>query len=107
MGASAEAWTAFESAARSAKGRRIAGLFAAEPDRLGRLTLDAAGLYLDLSKQPWSLADLDAALALARDAGVEADVLDPIEGLADTTADEDYLSLMRANLEALRAANGC
>jgi zinc transport system substrate-binding protein len=54
-----------------------------------------------------TLVSPETAETLARDAGVEADVLDPIEGLADTTADEDYLSLMRANLEALRAANGC
>ena len=34
-------------------------------------------------------------------------MLDPIEGLSDDTADEDYLSLMEANLEALQEANGC
>lgn len=45
--------------------------------------------------------------SLARDAGVETAVLDPLEGLSDETADEDYLSLMRANLEALAQANGC
>ncbi|MGB0189960.1 MAG: metal ABC transporter solute-binding protein, Zn/Mn family, partial [Nocardioides sp.] len=44
---------------------------------------------------------------LARDAGVETAVLDPIEGLSDETAEEDYLSLMEANLEALQEANGC
>jgi glucose-6-phosphate isomerase len=71
LGASAEAWAAFEAAARAAQGRRIAGLFDAEPDRLARLSLEAAGLYLDLSKQPWSLAELDLALELARSAGVE------------------------------------
>ena len=54
-----------------------------------------------------SLVSPETAETLARDAGVEADVLDPIEGLADTTAGEDYLSLMRANPAALRAANGC
>ncbi|WP_030485470.1 metal ABC transporter substrate-binding protein [Nocardioides aequoreus] len=45
--------------------------------------------------------------SLASDAGVETAVLDPIEGLSDETADEDYVSLMRANLEALAQANGC
>ena len=45
--------------------------------------------------------------ALAGDLGVETAVLDPIEGLSDETADEDYLSLMRENLAALRKANGC
>lgn len=44
---------------------------------------------------------------LAGDLGVEAAVLDPIEGLTDETADQDYFDLMRANLEALRTANGC
>lgn len=44
---------------------------------------------------------------LARDAGVTSAVLDPVEGLTDRTADEDYLSLMRQNLTALRKANGC
>jgi zinc transport system substrate-binding protein len=38
---------------------------------------------------------------------VKSAVLDPIEGLTDETADEDYLSLMRANLSALEEANGC
>ncbi|HEX6336696.1 MAG TPA: metal ABC transporter substrate-binding protein [Jiangellaceae bacterium] len=45
--------------------------------------------------------------ALANDIGVQTAVLDPIEGLTDETADEDYLSLMRANLDALEEANGC
>ena len=54
-----------------------------------------------------TLVSPETAETLAQDAGVQADVLDPIEGLTDTTAGEDYLSLMRANLDALRAANGC
>ncbi len=45
--------------------------------------------------------------SLARDAGVATAVLDPIEGLGQDTAEEDYLSLMHANLDQLRAANGC
>ena len=44
---------------------------------------------------------------LAADLGVDTAVLDPVEGLTDQTADEDYLSLMRANLAALQEANGC
>jgi zinc transport system substrate-binding protein len=44
---------------------------------------------------------------LADDAGVSTAVLDPVEGLTDETEDEDYLTLMAANLEALRLANGC
>jgi zinc transport system substrate-binding protein len=45
--------------------------------------------------------------ALADDMGITSAVLDPIEGLSDETADEDYLSLMRENLSALELANGC
>ncbi len=44
---------------------------------------------------------------LADDMGITTAVLDPIEGLSDETADEDYLSLMRENLSALELANGC
>jgi zinc transport system substrate-binding protein len=44
---------------------------------------------------------------LADDLGVDTAVLDPIEGLSDDTADEDYLSLMLQNLAALQQANGC
>ncbi|PZF80067.1 metal ABC transporter substrate-binding protein [Jiangella anatolica] len=53
------------------------------------------------------LVSPDVAETLADDLGVEAAVLDPIEGLTDDTADQDYFTLMRANLEALRTANDC
>ncbi|MFA7263581.1 MAG: glucose-6-phosphate isomerase [Caulobacter sp.] len=68
----AAAWTAFETAARKDGETRIIDHFAAEPDRLERLVVEACGLRLDLSKQPWSKAGLAAALDLARAAGVEA-----------------------------------
>ena len=54
-----------------------------------------------------TLASPAMADTLASDLGLETAVLDPIEGLGDDTADEDYLSLMRANLAALQEANGC
>ena len=44
---------------------------------------------------------------LADDMGIETAVLDPIEGLTDETAGEDYVSLMESNLAALEKANGC
>ncbi len=43
---------------------------------------------------------------LAREAGVRTAVLSTIEGVAES-GDEDYFSLMRANLAALRTALGC
>ncbi|MET1058757.1 MAG: metal ABC transporter substrate-binding protein [Nocardioides sp.] len=54
-----------------------------------------------------SLGSPKAAESLAGDLGVNVEVLDPIEGLSDATADEDYLSLMRQNLEKLQEANQC
>jgi zinc transport system substrate-binding protein len=46
---------------------------------------------------------------LAREAGVKTAVLDPIEGLTDerVRAGDDYASVMRENLAALRSALGC
>ncbi len=60
------AWAALSKAAEARRDRRIDSLFAAEPDRLSRLGVSAAGLDLDLSKHPWSLADLATLLELAR-----------------------------------------
>ncbi|MEP9361357.1 metal ABC transporter substrate-binding protein [Nocardioides sp. CN2-186] len=54
-----------------------------------------------------TLASPKTADSLADDMGVQSKVLDPIEGLSDETADQDYLSLMRSNLAALEEANGC
>ena len=66
------AWARFDRAAEVAAHTPILSLFAAEPDRLERLALDAAGLHLDLSKQPLSAEGLEAGVALCRAAGVEA-----------------------------------
>lgn len=54
-----------------------------------------------------TLASPAMAQTLASDLGLDTAVLDPIEGLSDATAGEDYLSLMRANLAALQEANEC
>ena len=65
------AWTRLENAAKAAGDKRIVAFFEAEPDRLRALTLDVAGLHLDLSKQSWDEAGLEAALDLAHAADVE------------------------------------
>jgi zinc transport system substrate-binding protein len=52
-------------------------------------------------------AGADLAQTLADDLGLKTAVLDPVEVLTDASADQDYLSLMRANLAALQDANGC
>ena len=53
------------------------------------------------------LASRKFADSLASDLHIRAAVLDPIEGLSDATADQDYLSLMRRNLVTLEKANQC
>jgi zinc transport system substrate-binding protein len=54
-----------------------------------------------------TLVSPKTAETLADDLGIQARVLDPIEGLTDQTEDEDYLSLARANLTLLEEANQC
>lgn len=54
-----------------------------------------------------TLVSRKTAETLADDLGIRAEVLDPLEGLGEDSGDEDYLSLMRLNLAALREANGC
>jgi zinc transport system substrate-binding protein len=53
------------------------------------------------------LASPRLADTLADDLGIKTAVLDPFEGLTSSNPDDDYLSLMRANLAALRTAGGC
>ncbi len=54
-----------------------------------------------------SIVSAKSAESLAEATGARSEVLDPIEGLTDRTEDQDYLSLMRANLTSLEEANGC
>jgi zinc transport system substrate-binding protein len=44
---------------------------------------------------------------LARETGVRTAVLDPLEGLDDSSAGRDYLEVMRANLATLRDGQSC
>lgn len=67
-----DAWKTFDRTALEAGQTRIVDQFAADPDRLARMSVEAAGLYLDLSKQSWTKAAFDACLDLARASDVEA-----------------------------------
>lgn len=53
------------------------------------------------------LTSPEMAETLARDLGLQTAVLNPVEGLADEESTEDYLSVMRENLAAIRKANDC
>jgi glucose-6-phosphate isomerase len=66
------AWAGFDAAAKAAAATRIVDQFAADPDRLARMSLDVAGLHLDLSKQSWTAEAFDACLALAEASGLHA-----------------------------------
>ncbi|PZN99702.1 MAG: glucose-6-phosphate isomerase [Alphaproteobacteria bacterium] len=66
-----DAWTTFDRTAAEAGATRIDQQFAADPDRLARMSVEAAGLYLDLSKQSWTQAAFEACLDLARACDVE------------------------------------
>ena len=97
----AQAWSAFDRAAERASAVALASLFDAEPGRLARLSLDVAGLHLDLSKQALTAEGLEAGLALVKAAGVEAARGRLFEGFAVNTSED------RAVLHpALRAPTG-
>ena len=97
--------------------KRLDELFAAEPDRLSRLTFEAAGLYFD-----WSKTHLDAAVisdcleradrmgfASTRDALFAGDVVNPSEGRPATHVAErgsgapDDVDLATARRQRMRA----
>jgi glucose-6-phosphate isomerase len=95
------AWTRFDLAAKAASQVRIDSLFVAEPDRLADMSVEAAGLYLDLSKQAWTRELMAASLDLARAADLET-ARARLFGGAVVNASED-----RAVLHpALRAPDG-
>jgi zinc transport system substrate-binding protein len=95
--------------------------------RYGLTMVAIAGLSPDVDPSPEHLAQLQTLIeahgittvfsetlgtkayadTLAHDLDIQAAVLDPIEGLADDDPGQDYFSLMRSNLAALREANGC
>lgn len=54
-----------------------------------------------------TLVDPAVAETVAAEAGARTAVLDPLEGLTDESAGEDYLAVMRANLATLQEGQGC
>jgi len=65
-------WTAFDKSAADDAEARIIDQFAADPERVRRMSVEAAGLFVDLSKQSWTRKSFEACLGLAKSAGVEA-----------------------------------
>jgi len=96
-----EAWARLVDVAQACSDARISDQFEQDSDRLSRLTVKAAGLYLDLSKQSWTREGLEASLDLARARKVEQmrDALFAGEAL-NTTEERAVLH------PALRASEG-
>ncbi|MCX0243746.1 metal ABC transporter substrate-binding protein [Streptomyces drozdowiczii] len=53
-----------------------------------------------------TLASDKTAKTVARDTGLKTDVLDPLEGITDSSKGDDYIEVMKSNLAALRTALG-
>ncbi|WEH41896.1 metal ABC transporter substrate-binding protein [Streptomyces sp. AM 2-1-1] len=53
-----------------------------------------------------TLASDKTAKTLAKDTGLRTDVLDPLEGITDSSKGDDYLQVMESNLGALQKALG-
>tara|TARA_R110002096_G_scaffold270343_3_gene464247 strand:+ start:2351 stop:3955 length:1605 start_codon:yes stop_codon:yes gene_type:complete len=68
------AWKALHDDAARLRERRTDSLFAEDPGRLSWLALDAAGLHVDLSKNPLDRAALDKLLALATERRLAAGI---------------------------------
>jgi zinc transport system substrate-binding protein len=54
-----------------------------------------------------TLASPDVSKSIAGDLGLKTDVLDPVEGITADSRGTDYVAVMKSNLTALTAANGC
>ena len=76
------------------------------PRRLGMLAKQARTLGLTTVFFE-TLVSPDYANTLAADLDLRTDVLDPIEAVTKSSRGDDYMAIMRSNLNALRTANGC
>lgn len=96
-------------------------------ERYGFHQVGITGLAPEAEPDPRSLAEVSAfvrqndvstiyyetlvspavARTVAREAGATTAVLDPLEGLDDSSAGRDYLEVMRSNLDTLRKGQSC
>lgn len=68
------AWRALHRDAERLQNRRTDSLFAQDPERLSYLALDAAGLHVDLSKNPLDRAVFENLLGLANECNLAAGI---------------------------------
>lgn len=98
-----DAWARLEAVAQRDRDAVIADQFAKDTQRLDRLTVSAADLYIDLSKQSWTEDGLNASFDLARSCGVEAyrDALFAGEAINST----EHRSVLHPALRASKGTN--
>jgi len=94
-------WKALERHHQEVRSLHLKSLFAADPDRGKRMTAEAAGLFLDYSKNRVTDQTLDLLVELAREAGLQARIEAMFRGDAiNTTERRPVLHI------ALRAPKG-
>jgi glucose-6-phosphate isomerase len=94
-------WKALERHHQEVRNLHLKSLFAADPDRGKRMTAEAAGLFLDYSKNRVTDQTLDLLVELAREAGLQARIEAMFRGDAiNTTERRPVLHI------ALRAPKG-
>ncbi len=96
-------------------------------DRYGFTQVGVAGLSPENEPSPQQLADISrfvssrdvrtiyfeplsssaVAETVARETGAETAVLDPLEGITEASAGDNYFTVMEANLAAVRNGQGC
>lgn len=74
------AWRRLETAADTLRKKRTIDLFNADPDRAEEFSIEAAGLYLDYSKNKISGEAMVALLDLAREADLEGEIARMVHG---------------------------
>ncbi len=76
------------------------------PARLAEVTriVEQAGVSTIYSEV---IVGSDTAQTIAAETGADVQVLDPIEGISEQSAGTDYLEVMQANLQTLRAGQEC
>ena len=107
MTARSQALDMLRAVARKDASGRIVHQFATDPKRIDRMSVEAAGLYLDLSKQSWSAEGFEAAVDLARTCDVEGrrNALFGGEGLSVATLEGDgQVILQSVTIDALAKA---
>ncbi|MEM0910638.1 MAG: glucose-6-phosphate isomerase [Pseudomonadota bacterium] len=81
-------WKALDSLSSLVKRKHMRDMFASDPNRANKYSLDAAGLFLDYSKNRITQDVLDALFLLAEERGVKAKIADMFSGAQINTTEK-------------------